>query len=206
MSSKLRLALPMACIGVVGAACFLLLQSHASARVTMNYAHLNKIQKRIISETLASALGPQSSGAKRTSRSRSPTTAADRTAPRSRRRSPTTRPGGGSGSTLNYFPSSGELLGEPRQQRQGQPELPEPHRLLTCRGAGRPTTSRRSPSTRSTRGASSPATTTTSAATEPAARTSRRTAAGRGRTRRFRTASPTAPLAIAPSRVLAGRR
>ena len=62
MSSKLRLALPMACIGVVGAACFLLLQSHASARVTMNYAHLNKIQKRIISETLASALGPQSSG------------------------------------------------------------------------------------------------------------------------------------------------
>ncbi len=62
MSSKLRLALPMACIGVVAAACLLLLQSHASARVTMNYAHLNKIQKRIISETLASALVPQSSG------------------------------------------------------------------------------------------------------------------------------------------------
>lgn len=64
MSSKLRLALPMACIGMVGAACFLLLQSHASARVHMNYAHLNKIQKRIISETLASALGPQSTGAR----------------------------------------------------------------------------------------------------------------------------------------------
>jgi hypothetical protein len=51
----------MAVIGVLGAACFLLLQqSHASARIHMNYAHLNKIQKRIISETLASALGPQS--------------------------------------------------------------------------------------------------------------------------------------------------
>ena len=62
MTSKLRLALPMAFIGVVGAACFLLLQSHASARVHMNYAHLNKIQKRLISETLASALGPQSTG------------------------------------------------------------------------------------------------------------------------------------------------
>ena len=64
MTSKLRLALPMVVIGVVGAACFLLLQSHASARVTMNYAHLNRIQKRIISETLASALGPQSTGLK----------------------------------------------------------------------------------------------------------------------------------------------
>ena len=62
MSSKLRWALPMALVGVVGAACFLLWQSHASARVHMNYAHLNKIQKRIISETLASALGPQSTG------------------------------------------------------------------------------------------------------------------------------------------------
>ena len=57
MTSKLRLALPMAVIGVVGAACFLLLQSHASARVTVNYTHLTKYQKRIISETLASALG-----------------------------------------------------------------------------------------------------------------------------------------------------
>ena len=62
MSSKVRLALPMACIGVLGAACFLMLQSGASARVHMNYSHLNKIQKRIISETLASAIGPQSNG------------------------------------------------------------------------------------------------------------------------------------------------
>ena len=64
MTSKLRLALPMAVIGVLGAACLLLLQSHASARVTMNYAHLTKYQKRIVSETLASALGPRSTGLK----------------------------------------------------------------------------------------------------------------------------------------------
>ena len=104
MSSKLRLALPMACIGVVGAACFLLLQSHASARVTMNYAHLNKIQKRIISETLASALGPQSSGAQADvaapiSDDGSGPDGAPFTPPKSYR-SP-----GGDGSTINYFPS-----------------------------------------------------------------------------------------------------
>jgi hypothetical protein len=104
MSSKLRSALPMACIGVVGAACFLLLQSHASARVTMNYAHLNKIQKRIISETLASALGPQSSGAQAhvavpISDDRSGLHGAPSTPPR-----PYGSPGGG-GSTINYFPS-----------------------------------------------------------------------------------------------------
>lgn len=105
MSSKLRLALPMACIGVVGAACFLLLQSHASARVTMNYAHLNKIQKRIISETLASALGPPSSGAQAhitvpISDDGSGPDGAPFTPPKS-----FGSPGGG-GSTINYFPSS----------------------------------------------------------------------------------------------------
>ena len=105
MSSKLGWALPMALVGVVGAACLLLWQSHASARVHMNYAHLNKIQKRIISETLASALGPQST--------------------ESRARVAKAIPTGGSGvdgapftppasfgspvmakSTINYFPSS----------------------------------------------------------------------------------------------------
>jgi hypothetical protein len=65
MSSKLRLALPIACIGVVGVACFLLLQSHASARVHMNYARLNETQKRIISDTLAGELGPQPATAAR---------------------------------------------------------------------------------------------------------------------------------------------
>jgi hypothetical protein len=61
MPLKRRFALPLACAGVLGAVCLMLLsQSHASATSRMNYAHLNKIQKRIISETLASALGPQS--------------------------------------------------------------------------------------------------------------------------------------------------
>jgi hypothetical protein len=105
MSSKLRLALPMACIGVVGVACFLLLQSHASARVHMNYSHLNKIQRRLISETLASALGPQTTGVQ----PHAVTPGGDDgggpdgapfTPPKSYG-SP-----GGTGSTVNYFPSS----------------------------------------------------------------------------------------------------
>ena len=97
MSSKLRLAVPMACIGVVGAACFLLLQSHASARVHMNYAHLNKIQKRLVSATLASALGPQ------------PHTTASISGSGGEPRGARPRwvgSHGGAGSTLNYFPSS----------------------------------------------------------------------------------------------------
>ncbi|MBV9417025.1 MAG: exo-alpha-sialidase [Solirubrobacterales bacterium] len=57
MSLKLRWVLPMACIGVVGAAFFVLMQSHASANAHLTYAHLNKIQKRLISEPLATALG-----------------------------------------------------------------------------------------------------------------------------------------------------
>ena len=107
MSSKLRLALPMACIGLVGAACLLLLQSGASARTTMNYAHLNRIQKRIISETLASALGPQSSGSKAhitvpISDDGSGPDGAPFTPPKSYN-----SPSSGSGSgTLNYFPGS----------------------------------------------------------------------------------------------------
>jgi hypothetical protein len=64
MTSKLRLALPMACIGVLGAICFLALQSHASASGHMNYAHLNKIQRRLISGLLANEIGPQSTGVK----------------------------------------------------------------------------------------------------------------------------------------------
>jgi len=104
MSSKLRWALPVALVGVVGAACLLLWQSHASARVHMNYAHLNTIQKRIVSETLATALGPQPKGAQPhitgpiSGDGRGPDSA------------PFTRPrwsGSQSGatSTINYFPS-----------------------------------------------------------------------------------------------------
>jgi len=106
MSLKLRLALPMACIGVVGAACFVLLQSHASARVHMNYSHLNKIQKRIISETLASAIGPQSTAVQPhisvpISDDNGGVDGAPFTPPKSFGSA-----GGGTGGTLNYFPSS----------------------------------------------------------------------------------------------------
>jgi hypothetical protein len=61
MSFKVRSAAALAFAGVLGGLCLLLFsQSHATATTRMNYAHLNSIQKRIVSETLASALGPQS--------------------------------------------------------------------------------------------------------------------------------------------------
>jgi hypothetical protein len=42
-----------------------MLQSHAAARTKgLSYAHLNKIQKKIISETLASAIGPRTNAAR----------------------------------------------------------------------------------------------------------------------------------------------
>ena len=108
MSSKLRLALPMAFIGVLGAACFLLLQSHASARVHMNYSHLNKIQRRLVSETLASALGSQSTGL----RPHVTGPIGDDDNGGGPDGAPFTPPKsfgspGGAGPTINYFPSSG---------------------------------------------------------------------------------------------------
>jgi hypothetical protein len=61
LSFRVRLSAALACAALLSAAAFLLLeQSGASARPKLNYTHLNKIQKRIISETLASALGPRS--------------------------------------------------------------------------------------------------------------------------------------------------
>jgi len=44
--------------GALVAAYLLVTQSHAQATNSINYAHLNKIQKRLVSQTLASALGP----------------------------------------------------------------------------------------------------------------------------------------------------
>jgi len=57
-----RLLLPLICAGLLGVACLLLLlpQSHASANGQLNYAHLTQMQKRLVSQTLASALGPAS--------------------------------------------------------------------------------------------------------------------------------------------------
>ena len=58
-----RVALPLALAGVIGAVCVLVLaQSPASARRPLSYGRLNKIQRRIISETLATALNPASAG------------------------------------------------------------------------------------------------------------------------------------------------
>jgi hypothetical protein len=63
MMSIRRVALPLALAGVVGAVCLLVLaQSPANARRPLSYGRLNKIQRRIISETLATALNPASSG------------------------------------------------------------------------------------------------------------------------------------------------
>ncbi len=108
MTSKLRLALPMVLIGVVGAACFLLLQSHASARVTVNYTHLTKYQKRIISETLSSALGPQSTGVKpHAVIGNGDEGGGPDGAPFTPPKSYGSPVGAGNGATVNYFPSSG---------------------------------------------------------------------------------------------------
>jgi hypothetical protein len=60
LSLKLRFSAAVVAAGLLLGAGLLLLQSHASARATVNYKHLNEIQRRIVSETLASALGPQS--------------------------------------------------------------------------------------------------------------------------------------------------
>ena len=65
MSLKLRLSVAIVTVGALSAAGSLLLQSHAAARTNrLTYAHLANIQKRIISETLASAIGPRSQGLK----------------------------------------------------------------------------------------------------------------------------------------------
>jgi hypothetical protein len=65
MSLKLRLSVATIAAAGLFAAGLLLLQPGATARSGhLNYTHLNKIQKRIISQTLASALGPKSSGLK----------------------------------------------------------------------------------------------------------------------------------------------
>jgi hypothetical protein len=63
MMSIRRVALPLALAGVVGAVCvFVLAQSPANASRPLSYGRLNKIQRRIISETLATALNPASAG------------------------------------------------------------------------------------------------------------------------------------------------
>ena len=62
MSFRVRLSVAVVCAGLLGGVGVLLMQSGASARAGISYAHLNKIQRRIVSETLASALGPRPKG------------------------------------------------------------------------------------------------------------------------------------------------
>jgi hypothetical protein len=64
MSAKRRVvAISLACAGFLGAfgLALVLSHSHASARKPLTYSHLTKIQKRIISSTLLSAIGPRKS-------------------------------------------------------------------------------------------------------------------------------------------------
>jgi hypothetical protein len=63
MSLKLRLGIAVLVAGALSVAGLLLLQApHAAARSKrLSYSHLTRIQKRIVSSTLASALGPRSS-------------------------------------------------------------------------------------------------------------------------------------------------
>ena len=63
MSARRRVAIPLACAGFLGAfgLALVLSHSHASARKPLTYAHLTKIQQRIISSTLLSAIGPRTS-------------------------------------------------------------------------------------------------------------------------------------------------
>jgi len=67
MSARRRVVVPLACAGFVGAFCLALVlsHSHASARKPLTYSHLNQIQKRILSSTLLSAIGPRTRTAPR---------------------------------------------------------------------------------------------------------------------------------------------
>jgi hypothetical protein len=102
MSSKRRLALPLACAGVLGAVCVLALtQSHASASSPMSYGRLNKVQKRIVSQTLASALSPNASTQAPSDDQGGGPDGAPFTPPKS-----FGSPGGSPGGIANYFPTS----------------------------------------------------------------------------------------------------
>src|SRR5947209_336841 len=60
MLLRRRIVVALTLAGLLGLAGVLLMQPHARASGRLSYASLNKIQRRIISQTLASALGPRS--------------------------------------------------------------------------------------------------------------------------------------------------
>jgi hypothetical protein len=101
MLLKRRLGVTFACAGVVAAACLLLLtHSHAQARNPLTYARLNKVQRRIISETLASALKGAPQNGVSVNDGASGADGAPNTPPSS------FAPSTGTGSLANYTPSS----------------------------------------------------------------------------------------------------
>jgi hypothetical protein len=111
MSSRRRVVIPLVGAGLAALCVLLLAQSHADARRPLGYSGLNKIQRRILSSDLASALLP-SSASRRSSGSRRPALAnsdqgggpdgAPFTPPASYSGS---GGGAGAGSTASYFPT-----------------------------------------------------------------------------------------------------
>ena len=106
MSAKRRVVVPLACAGFVGAFCLVLVMahSHASARKPLTYSHLTKIQKRIISSTLLSAIGPRKARQPRFAGGDNEGGGPDGApfTPPNSFRSPT----GSQGGVRNYFPTS----------------------------------------------------------------------------------------------------
>ena len=100
MLLKRYLGVTLMCAGALAGALLLLAQSHAQATNAINYAHLNAIQRRIISETLASALGPAPRNFAPVNGEGGGPDGAPNTPPSSFGSS------GGSGSLGNYVPSS----------------------------------------------------------------------------------------------------
>jgi len=116
MSARRRVVVPLACAGFVVAFCLVLVlsHSHASARKPLTYSHLNQIQKRIISSTLLSAIGPRKSRQPRFAGGDDEGGGPDGlpfTQPQSYRSS-----AGASGGAVNYFPTP---QGQCSSQRSG---------------------------------------------------------------------------------------
>ena len=201
MSINRRLLAVPVLIGTLAVAAALLLQSHAQASGHhLTFSHLNKIQKRLISQTLASAIGPSTGVTPNL-----PQDGGEGLADGAPNTKPSSFPsvGGASGSGVNYVPgASGKCnnrLGNNVKVNQNCLNVSDPD--LQGRGQANNETfdALRMPHNPST---SSPATTTTFAATEHAARTSRSTAGKTGRTPRFPMVSP---VGSGTTRVSTGR-
>ena len=104
MSINRRLLAVPVLIGALAVAAALLLQSHAQASShPLTYSHLNKIQRRLISQTLASAIGPST-----TVTPNVPQEGGQGLADGAPNTKPSSFPsvGGASGSGVNYVPAA----------------------------------------------------------------------------------------------------